>query len=338
MMPGMVPNGMRMIRPNEEQKRVTSTGQWEDVERPFSQTLLHGLLRFLQILVILASVYLWSFTASEYRDLSGRLVDIMRGGVFFATAITSGYVFILIRRDVDMDGKTTGVIVIALIIVLLIFNVLLSPVIVFALVDMSWLHLATIILSAAAASFVPSFEVGRLSFWRELLTQPEASSEKPVIDATSVLLKQMDFDHEDERRNAAPELAEANDRIKALEAEITRLQSQPAAVRLVPLNHGSAHRIGDTDFKGDDYELLARYIQGWDARGTTRDPWITQAAKEKYGWVITKPQWEHFRDALRSVGILDSHNMPTCAQSDALRAIGYPPAPRENSGNGKSGA
>ncbi len=210
----------QMFVPYEPKTETRKGGKFEDVQRPNQQTTMHGLMRFGQIMLVLVAAFSWAKVAEAYEAemLTGRLAELIGYALWAVTLIVVGVVFAKANVHFEMSQGVIAAVIVGLLAVWVTFNALLSPVIVFALVKIQSnpLYLIPVITASAAAAFVPSFEVGRYSFWRELTDQAGTNSEKPVIDETAIEIERMKIDWQREQREA---------REATLEAEIERLKA-----------------------------------------------------------------------------------------------------------------
>lgn len=294
--------------PYKPQAETRKGGKFEDVQRPNQQTAMHGLLRFGQIILILLAAFSWAKVAEAYEaeTLTGRLAELIGIVMLAVTLAIAGVLFAKIAGAFDMNRTSVITVVIALLVAWALFNALLSPVIVFALVKIQSnpLYLFPVIAAAAAASFVPSFEVGRYSFWRELVDQAGTNSEKPVIDETQIAISKMKIDWEREQAEA---------REATLKAEIERLNGiiqkpQPQVIDGEPTFPGqrtiedcikpikvNGHWEYDAMTRNGprrlDSTLLVQFvIEGWAHNKFERRYWLERGLK--------RDDWEAMRGAV----------------------------------------
>lgn len=213
-----------VIAPASAVKQETRRGGWfEDVRRPQAQTIRLGVYRFVQIVLALSAIFLWAKVAENYEPevVTGRLANLISSGILVATLIVAGIVYALIERNIDLNTTARTIAIIGITAAWLGFNAIISPVAVFALIktQTDLIYLLPIMATAAAAAFVPSLEVGRYSFWRELVDQSGANSEKPILDETQIRLEEMRQEFEREKMSS---------REAELLAEIARLKAQLA--------------------------------------------------------------------------------------------------------------
>jgi len=184
---------LQLLQPKQETRKG---GPFEDVKRPSQQTGMHGVLRFAQIILTFIAVYCWSKVAEAYQPeaVIGKFADIASLIIWGVSLAVVAYIYVKpIRTRFDADLKATVVIVSALLLVWFAFNWFIAPVAVFTLVEIEHnpLYIIPVLVTAAAFSFVPSFEIGRFSFRRELVDQVGTNSEKSVIDATTIAVERL---------------------------------------------------------------------------------------------------------------------------------------------------
>lgn len=213
-----------VIAPASAVKQETRRGGWfEDVRRPQAQTIRLGVYRFVQIVLVLIALFLWAKVAEGFDSemVSGRLADLMTMGLWLMTLAIVGLVMVTATRSTEMNAAAVVLVLVAMLALWLIFNLIVTPVIVFALVmvQRDLVYVLPLAMTAAAAAFVPSLETGRYSFWRELVDQSGANSEKPILDETQIRLEEMRQEFEREKMSS---------REAELLAEIARLKAQLA--------------------------------------------------------------------------------------------------------------
>lgn len=298
-----------MFVPFQQKAETRKGGKFEDVQRPNQQTFMHGLMRFAQILLALLAAFAWAKVAEAYEveAVTSRLAELIGYVIGVITLMISAYVFVKkIWQEYEMSAGMIVAAVVGLLVVWVAFTVYVSPVIVFALVkiEKDVVYVLPVLLTAAAAAFVPSLEIGRFSFKKELVDQSGANSEKPVIDETAVLIEKMKIDFAREQ---------AAQKETALQAEIERLQNmvktpQPQVIDPEPEFPGQK-RIEDcirpVKINGHwEYEALTRngprrldstllvqfVIEAWAYNKFERKYWLERGLK--------RDDWEAMRGAV----------------------------------------
>jgi hypothetical protein len=325
----------------EESKKVVSTGQWEDVGRIRSQTWNLAGFRMWQLSALLITALLWGYTWLQYKDpeaiiMSNQLTDVMSAVTF----IVSIGIAALICYDIytsEVDGVLMFSLFVGVALFLIIFLWEFVPVVVWSLLNtIAWgvvpfkqivlCGFLPTIFSIISLSIIPDFQIGRFAFWHELVHQPEASSEKTVVDVTQVRLKEMDLEHEREKwertNNASLIVDEQKQQIEALLKEIDDLKRRPADKTFVPANHGTARAtFGSVTMSADDQAALIKFIGGWELRGTARDEWTGNKDEQAAGTHISQPQWEKITKALKNLNILGSDNAPLVTSEQAFEML-----------------
>ncbi len=340
-------SGPQMFVPFQPKSETRKGGKFEDVTRPNQQTTMHGLLRFGQIMLILLAVFAWGKVAEAYQAeaVTGRLSELMTGAIWFVTLILVGVAYAVVRSKVDADAVWTGIIITALLIVWAAFNVFIAPVAVFAMVmtQHNLLYVLPIIVTAAAAAFVPSFEVGRHSFWRELVDQSGTNSEKPVLDETAITIEQMKIDFA--REQAALKESALRAEVERLQAMIKTPQAQVIdgeptfakrksiedCIRPVKINgHWEYEAVTRGGPRRLDSTLLVQFVveawaynkferRYWLERGLKRDDW--EAMRGAVAWAL-----DDANKVIRGVDDVLAEMMRFGVISPAL----YPTPPVEN--------
>ena len=173
-----------MMPPMIQKTETRKGGFFEDVLRYWQQTFSHGAMRFVELVLILASVYFWARVSADYLDSpepTGRAADMLGWALWGVTLIIIGYVTIrVLWSDRVSDEPTTrAVIVIVGVGGWLAFNYAASPVIVFALltIQSNIVYTVPFAVIIAAIAFVPSAEMGRYGFHQEVTRQTPFNSE-----------------------------------------------------------------------------------------------------------------------------------------------------------------
>ncbi len=337
---------LQLLQPKQETRKG---GPFEDVKRPSQQTGMHGVLRFAQIILTFIAVYCWSKVAEAYQPEAaiGKFADIASLIIWGVTLAIVGYAYVKpIRSRFDADRTWTVLIIAALLVVWFAFNWFIAPVIVFTLVEIEHnaLYIVPVIVTAAAVAFVPSFEIGRYSFRRELVDQTGTNSEKGVIDATAIALERMKI--AEARRKDDIEKAKLREEIARLTAMLRTPQGPDTidpeprfegrkriedCIRTVKVNghyeyqslaRGTSRRLDGTLLLNFVVEAWARNKfdrKYWMERGLKRDDWESMCnavdfARDESGAVI------------RGVDDVISELM----RYGVITAAAYPPAPLEN--------
>lgn len=330
-----------MMPPMIQKTETRKGGFFEDVLRYWQQTFSHGAMRFVELVLILASVYFWARVSADYLDApepTGRAVEMLGYALWGVTLLIIGYVTIRVlwSERVSDEPTTRAVIVIVGVGGWLAFNYAASPVIVFALMTVqdNIVYLVPFAVIIAAIAFVPSAEMGRYGFNQEVTRQTAFNSE-------GYWIKELEQNFEREKRDLNADLQAALDEIDGLNARVTHLTSENQKLLanpvkdFVPYNHGSAKSlpIGARSFMPDEQARLARWIGEWPKRGTARDNWITRDAEQRHGWRIGQPEWDKFVDALKGLGYLDDSNKPLLTPDEVLKRLRLPPYPTEKTSN-----
>lgn len=320
--------------PMVQKQETRRGGLFEDVQRPWSQTLSLAIMHFARVMAVLVACWSWAKVWEAYEPTSGKLSDLLTVAMLAVSLIACGIAFVRIDDHFDADKKSRGVIVLICLVALIAFNYAIAPVVVFSLVKIQsdLVYAMPIIVTVAAWSVFKHFKTGQYSFEQELIQQTRTNSEGVQLE----LIKQ---DFEREKRDSNAELADALDKIAVLEQELKAAQTRQPDKVFVPFNHGGARAIGDPKLSADEVLALSKYITGWRVRGTGRDPWTTSEGRAKFGGDgITDTQWRKFTALLKGLSILDLDNRPNVGRDDALRMLKLPPYPTENavnvSGNG----
>ncbi len=338
---------MPYIPPMQQKTETRKGGFFEDVLRYWQQTFSHGAMRFVELVLILASVYFWARVSADYMDSpdpTGRAVEMLGYALWGVTLIIIGYVTIrVLWSDRVSDDRTTrAVVTIVGVGGWLAFNYFASPVIVFALVtiQVNIVYVVPFAVIIAAIAFVPSAEMGRYGFNQEVTRQTAFNSE-------GYWLEELKQNFEREKRDLNADLQAALDEIDGLKARVAHLTSENADLKahpvkeFAPYNHGSAKSlpIGARSFMPDEQARLARWIGAWPTRGTARDNWTTRKSEQQHGWRIGEPEWDKFVDALKGLGYLDDTNKPLLSPDEVLKRLRLPPYPTSGSvGSGGNGA
>lgn len=334
---------------------------WEDVGRIRAQTFNLAGLRFWQLLTLSVTGVMWAYAWFKYGEpeavvLHNPLTQVMGIGLAGLVLLFAADVcYNLYRAELEQEL----LLVICLLVFLGAFIVIsqLVPVAVWVMLNMIAIGYAPItqmiacgwipfILALIALSIVPDFQIGRFAFRHELVNQPEASSEKTVIDETAIRLKEMDHEHEIEKwersNNVVLQLEEAQAEIQRLAAQVSQLQSLPPATRFVPMNHSTARAAyGNVVFsaipQGDklsDQAALWKFVAEFETRGTARDKWTGTEEQQRAQTHISQPQWEKITRALKNLKILDANNSPLVTSEEARNMLQHPPTLSPNTVGG----
>lgn len=322
---------MNMMMPFMQQKTETRKGgPFEDVQRPWAQTLSLALMHFARVIAVLVAAWSWAKVWESWEPTTGRLSDLLTLAMYVVSLIAAGVAFVRIDDHFDADLKSRGLIAALCLISCVAFNYAVTPVVVFALVKIQsdLVYALPVVMTVAAWSVFAHFKTGQYSFIQELTRQTPTNSEGYWIEE----LKQ---DFEREKRDANVELTEALDKIEVLQRELTAAQQRQPDKVFVPFNHGGARAIGDSQLSADEVTALSKYITGWRVRGTGREPWTSKDGRAKHGGDgITDPQWRKFTALLKSLSILDSDNRPNVGRDQALKMLKLPPYPTDNNSGG----
>lgn len=339
---------LSLLQPKQETRKG---GVFEDVKRPNLQTTMHGALRFLQILLVFAAVYCWSKVAEAYQpeSVTGRFADIASVTLWLLTLSAVGLAYVKLSARLDADRAWTIIIIAALLVVWFLFNWFIAPVIVFTLIEIehNLLYLIPILVTAAAAAFVPSAEIGRYSFRRELTEQNTANSEKSVVDVTAIQIERMKI--AEARRKDDIEKAKLREEIARLTDMLRKPQAQTAGIIDPEPTFTGGKRIEDciraVKVNGHyEYQALARdkprrldatlllnfVIEAWGRNRFERKYWMERGLK--------RDDWEAMCNAIDFGRNQDGEVIRGVDDviSDLMRygvitPSVYPPAPLENS-------
>lgn len=319
----------------EETKRVSTSGQWEDVGRIRAQTYNLAGLRVWQLLALSITALMWSYAWFKYGEDTAVIINNPMSQaltVILALAVlTFGAVvcYDLYRAELN-DGMFLAMIAVVCVCDFFVISALV-PVAVWVLINVIAIGYAPIaqmitcgwipfLLAIISAAIVPDFQVGRFAFRHELINQPEASSEKNVLDRTAIEIKRMELDAKHDELTDE-ERAEYESQIEELQNKVDSLMKSKPVTRLVPFNHGSARSVNGSDFTDSEWENMRLFLAGWSKRGISRDAWCTEAAERKHGSRIPEPDWYKFRDVLRGLGVYDVSNKPTMSADEAAKII-----------------
>ena len=325
-----------MMQPFVQKTETRKGGIFEDVQRPWAQTLSLVALSFARIVSVLAAAWLWAKVWESYEPTTGRLSDLLTLAMFAISLIACGVAFIRIDGHFDADMKSRGMIALLCLIALSVFNYAVAPVIVFSMVMIksNLIYAVPVLVSVAAWAVFANFRTGQYSFVQELTRQTPFNSEGYWIEA----LKQ-DFEREkremgDQHQAALDEIDELNARLAHLKAENDNLRRNPIK-EFAPYNHGSAKSlpIGARSFDTDEQKRLSMWIGEWGKRGTSRDNWTTREAEKLHGWRISYPEWEKFTDALKGLRYLDEYNKPMLSEAEIMNRLKLPPGPTDKTLN-----
>lgn len=333
-------DGFSMI-PMQQKTETRKGGIFEDVQRPWAQTLSLSLMHFARVISVLVAAWFWAKVWESYEPTTGKLSDLLTLAMLAVSLVYCCIAFVRIDDHFDADTKSRGIIALVCLVAMLAFNYAIAPVVVFSLVKIKTdlVYAVPVVVTVAAWAVFAYFKTGQYSFIQELTRQTPFNSEGYWIES----LKQ---DFEREKRTLNADLQEALDAIDQLNARVAHLTSENQKLianpvkEFAPYNHGNAKSlpIGARSFDADEQKRLAMWLNEWGKRGTSRDNWTTRDAEKLHGWRVSYPEWEKFTDALKGLRYLDEYNKPLLSADDIAARLHLPPCPTDISsgatGNG----
>lgn len=322
--------------PMVQKQETRRGGPFEDVQRPWAQTLSLAIMHFARVMSVLVACWSWAKVWESYEPTTGKLSDLLTGALLVVSLIACGIAFVRVDDHFDADKKSRGIIVLLCLVAMIAFNYAVAPVVVFSLIKIQsdLVYALPVIVTVAAWAVFTYFKTGQYSFIQELTRQTPTNSEGYWIEE----LKQ---DFEREKRDLNADLQTALDSIDQLNARVAHLTAENQKMRATPIkefapyNHGSAKSmpIGARSFDADEQQRLSMWIGGWSKRGTSRDNWTTHDAEKLYGWRVSYPEWEKFTDALKGLRYLDEMNKPLLKPDEIIAKLHLPPYPTDETQN-----
>lgn len=332
---GFLSNLAGAVKQEEKIIKTPQMAHWEDFWRIVWQTIGLVIMRMLQLLALIVFIGAWGYVVYQFSDAesvhyANQLFTFVN--VFFALLFLSVGSVIAWQLTEALEGGLLWSIITLIGVIEIVLCLKGAEVVSWAFMNLIGFGVTPIrqmvlagylplIATIIAAAVVPDFQIGRFAFRHELINQPEASSEKYVVDRTAVALKQMDIDAKHDEMIDA-ERAEYEDQIASLQEEVARWKSIKPTHRIVPQNHGSAHALDAMDYTDQQWASLTEFVNGWDTRGTARDSWTTKEAEEKYGSRISEPDWDKITADLMTIGMLDARRHPKIKADEAAKMIG----------------
>jgi hypothetical protein len=331
------------LRPEQEQRKVSTSGKWEDIERPFLQGVGLWLASIWQIVASLGALTSWAYAWSQSLAWEGprnsAVATLLSAAVWLFAPFVFGVIISheraqwLLGRPFNYEAisLSPGFNVAVVMTATIMFNVLFNNTVVYVLMTT---QIVPIMATVIALTSWPAFNILKQSWRQELIMQAEINSDQAAIakinNAHALEVLELQHQWEMERGidvNALEDRAAlAEQTAQALTVENDQLRNKPADIRIVPANHGSARFIGSREYTAVEVEALTTFVNGWPKRGTASAAWTTTKGREPFGGTgISDPQWRKITETLRGLGYLDSANRPTVSHTTVIEKLQLTP-------------